>query len=306
MFAPFVKSYLTQEHRKEIVMNTNQDHLPVVNWHFTGLCNYRCPYCLASHKKSALTLEKQRIILEKLRGHFSRINFAGGEPTLSHDFRVLVEEVHSLGFVCSIITNGYLLARQPEQFSWLYERVHTIGVSIDSLDATCNRKLGRCTETSDVLQREEYKALCSTIKAKGVRLKINTVVSKLNLDEHFLSFYKEVSPDRLKLLQVFYPPQTSFLREEKDVSITEEEFNHFVKENTDETLRDILVVEDNEAMTNAYYLLESDGCFRDNGTGESSPSLLNEDVDVPKALEGICIDKKKYNDRYQGEEAQME
>jgi radical SAM domain protein len=240
-----------------------------------------------------------------LRGHFSRINFAGGEPTLSHDFRVLVEEAHSLGFVCSIITNGYLLARQPEQFSWLYERVHTIGVSIDSLDATRNRELGRCNK-EEILQREEYKTLCSTIKARGVRLKINTVVSKLNLDEHFLSFYKEVSPDRLKLLQVFYPPQTSFLREEEDVSITEEEFNHFVKENTDETLRDILVVEDNEAMTNAYYLLESNGCFRDNGTGESSPSLLNEDVDVPKALERICIDKKKYNDRYQGKLAQME
>ena len=269
-----------------------------VNWHFTPECDFKCKYCFRLQSKSR-KFEQYREVLKKLQGYFSRINFAGGEPTRYKQLQPLVEEACSLGFECTIITNGFYLVHNADSLSWLFNKVSSIGISIDSLAQETNRKIGRCTSSEKTLLRGDYEKLCREIKEKGIRLKINTVVSKLNLHENFIEFYKGVQPDRIKLLQVLKPNQKG-LPSYENLLITEEEFRCFVRRNNDETLKDLIVAENNEAMLNAYYVLDVDGCFLDNASGARSNSLLEKEISVPDALKTIRVDEQKYLARYNG------
>lgn len=44
--------------------------------------------------------------------------------------------------------------------------------------------------------------ICNKIKKSGIKLKINTCLSKLNCNEDFNDFINEVKPDRYKILQM--------------------------------------------------------------------------------------------------------
>ena len=55
-----------------------------------------------------------------------------------------------------------------------------------------------------------------------------------------------------------------------------------------------IVVENNEAMTNAYYIPDSECMFIDNKTGKRSPSLADDEMIVEQALSYIEVDASKY------------
>jgi len=144
------------------------------------------------------------VVLKKLTGSFQRINFVGGEPTVSPLLIPLVRDAYHAGFDCSIVTNGFNLIHNAQQFEAIYPLLSCIGISVDSLDKRTNAAIGRCCK-GHVITRSEYEQLCAAIKSHGIRLKINTVVSKLNVHEDFTHFYEAVQPDRIKLFQVLKP-----------------------------------------------------------------------------------------------------
>ena len=237
------------------------------------------------------------VVLKKLTGSFQRINFVGGEPTVSPLLIPLVHDAYHAGFDCSIVTNGFNLIHNAQEFEAIYPLLSCIGISVDSLDKRTNAVIGRCCK-GHVITRTEYEQLCASIKSHGIRLKINTVVSKLNVHEDFTHFYKAVQPDRIKLFQVL-KPNTQLKNDYDDLLITKADFNSFVlRHKTVGSFGKNIVAEDNEAMTNAYYILDSECRFIDNKTGKKSPSLADDGMTVEQALSYIEVDTAKYQARY--------
>ena len=271
-------------------------HCLTVNWHFTAVCNFKCRYCFM-HNSLSLTRKDYMVVLKKLIGSFQRINFVGGEPTVSLLLIPLVRDAYHAGFDCSIVTNGFNLIHNAQQFEAIYPLLSCIGISVDSLDKRTNAAIGRCCK-GHVITRSEYEQLCAAIKAHGIKLKINTVVSSLNLHEDFTHFYETVQPDRIKLFQVL-KPNTQLKNHYDDLLITKSDFDSFVlRHKVGCSLGKHIVAEDNAAMTNAYYILDSECRFIDNKTGKMSPSLANDGMTVEKALSYIEVDAAKYQARY--------
>ena len=271
-------------------------HCLTVNWHFTAACNFKCRYCFM-HNSLSLTRKDYMVVLKKLTGSFQRINFVGGEPTVSPLLIPLVHDAYYAGFDCSIVTNGFNLIHNAQQFEAIYPLLSCIGISVDSLDKRTNAAIGRCCK-GHVITRSEYEQLCAAIKSHGIRLKINTVVSKLNVHEDFTHFYEAVQPDRIKLFQVL-KPNTQLKNDYDDLLITKADFNSFVlRHKTVGSFGKNIVAEDNEAMTNAYYILDSECRFIDNKTGKKSPSLADDGMTVEQALSYIEVNTAKYQARY--------
>ena len=86
-----------------------------VNFHFAPLCNMKCKYCFVE-KTTSFSLEEYSQVIEKLAEFFSRINFVGGEPTVSPYLIPLVRKAKSLGLECSMVTNGYELIHNEAKF----------------------------------------------------------------------------------------------------------------------------------------------------------------------------------------------
>ena len=266
-----------------------------VNWHFTNTCNFRCRYCFA-HESSSLKAEDYGVVLKKLQPYFQRINFVGGEPTASSLLVPLVSKAHNVGLNCSIVTNGFNFIHKPENFKSILSLFSCIGISVDSLCEKTNSKIGRCCN-NQVILKYEYENLCALIKSQGIKLKINTVVSKLNLHEDFSQFYETTQPDRIKLFQVL-KPNTQLVNHYDNLLISKAEYEAFVLRHNKGSFAKNIVAEDNEAMKQGYYILDSECRFIDNKTGKKSPSLAEGGMTVEKALEYIKVDSKKYCARY--------
>lgn len=67
-------------------MICTQNNLVSVNFHFWPYCNFNCKYCFARFNEVSTPLSKKDCfkIVRTLKKHETeKINFAGGEPTLS-------------------------------------------------------------------------------------------------------------------------------------------------------------------------------------------------------------------------------
>ena len=259
-----------------------------VNWHFINRCNMSCKYCFVPKQSEELSLSQSLSILSKLRNKFTKINFVGGEPTLSPYLPLLVKEAKALGFVVSIITNGYELIYNEDHYKSLYKSLDIIGLSVDSLNHFTNCTIGRCIHNKSI-PLKDYQNLCNTIKENNITLKINTVVSKLNKDEDFSSFYEVTNPDKIKIFQVLKPNLT-LKHTYDDMLISKEEFYSFIARH--KRFDKKLCIEDNNMMLNSYYMLDSKGRFIDNSTGRFSKSLLH--TTLEDALKDIYLDEEKY------------
>lgn len=265
-----------------------------LNWHFLTWCNFACRYCFVDPAMH-LTQGDYLRALERLPLYFAAINFVGGEPTEGKDLLLtLMRNACQLELECSIVTNGYNLIHRPDDFDEIFDLCRCIGISIDSLTPATNLAIGR-HHKGDGITREEYVALCKKIKSHGCDLKINTVVSALNKDEDMTDFYRDVNPDRIKLFQV----KPSARKRYDEMLISKEDYDAFVLRHQE--FRDKIVREDNEDMTNAYYMLNSECRFISDcahGENRKSPSIADPTTDMAEALSYIKIDSEKYNRRY--------
>ena len=110
-------------------MYNSKQFLRTVNWHFVNSCNMSCKYCFVSCCKE-LPLEESISVLEKLKGSFDRINFVGGEPTVSPKLIPLVKKAKEYGFIVSMVTNGFNLYHKPETFDGILTDFTIIGIGI--------------------------------------------------------------------------------------------------------------------------------------------------------------------------------
>lgn len=117
------------------------------------------------------------------------------------------------------------------------------------------------------MTKEEYLGIIRTIKRRGSRLKINTVVTSETWQEDFTDFIRSAKPERWKLLQALRVEGQNDAHI-ADFEIAPEQFEAYVQRNRIVENDGIIVVpESNEMMTESYVMIDPAGRFFDNAKG---------------------------------------
>lgn len=80
---------------------------------FTGVCNFRCPFCqnaaLVLHPSTEPVIPPEEILsyLKKRAGILEGVCITGGEPTLQPDLMEFLQQIRDLGLLIKLDTNGY-------------------------------------------------------------------------------------------------------------------------------------------------------------------------------------------------------
>eukprot|EP01105_Mastigella_eilhardi_P027109 TRINITY_DN81_c2_g1_i1.p1 TRINITY_DN81_c2_g1~~TRINITY_DN81_c2_g1_i1.p1 ORF type:complete len:345 (+),score=110.77 TRINITY_DN81_c2_g1_i1:60-1037(+) len=282
----------------------------VVNVFVTERCNYHCAFCFSkwdprvvapetplAEKKHMLDLLAQALLHNKDKDEIVpsvdydrvRINFSGGEPLLYKDDCVaLVEHARSLGFAVSITTNGLLLTN--ELIERLAPHLTKIGFSIDSLSASTNQNIGRCTGANTMSLADWQRCLNKLLSVNpNIKHKVNSVLGTYNLDEDFSGMLDALKPHKwtvVQLLPVF----------NKKLSISQAQLNQFVARHNSH--KDVLICETNEDYRESFICISPDGRFFSNGKAveveEYQYSKRIVDVGVREAFSQIGFNHSSY------------
>ena len=181
--------------------------VPTVNFHLWKPCNMRCGFCFASFQDiprevlpaGHLGREESLRVVEALgRAGFRKLNFAGGEPTLCPWLPDLLACASALGVTTSVVTNGSRITR--DWVKMVAGSLDWAALSVDSVNPDTLRRTGRQTRAGPMTE-EDYLAAIALLMEYGVRVKINTVVTRDNLGEDLTGFIAAALPERWKLLQ---------------------------------------------------------------------------------------------------------
>jgi radical S-adenosyl methionine domain-containing protein 2 len=198
-----------------------------VNWHFTSRCNYHCTFCCKRNLDGDLTSidEAERVLNHLIRLGIDKINFVGGEPFCHPLINDLIIMAKRAGFTTSVTTNGSLLT--DKRLALLKGYLDWVGLSIDSPSEDVEKTLGR----GDGAHVGRAVQIASQIKKFGMKLKINTTVTRLNIAEDMRSFISSISPDRWKVFQFLHVPGQNDAAVPAH-SIPNDEFNQYKNRNS--------------------------------------------------------------------------
>ncbi|MCA9720760.1 MAG: viperin family antiviral radical SAM protein, partial [Myxococcales bacterium] len=240
-------------------------------------CNYRCRFCFATYRdiRGRLSLPEAKLLLQTLRGAgCDKLTFAGGEPTLHPNIGELVAEAKRFGLVVTIITNGArldnLLDEHAADIDW-------VGLSVDSGDEDIQADLGRGRGGHVARSR----VLAARVRALGLGLKLNTVVTALNWQEDMRALLRDLAPDRWKVFQVL-PIAGQNDGDVEPLLISHDQFQAFVDRHRELEAEGLgPIAETNDAMTDSYAMIDPLGRFFGNHKNRYvySPPILEVGVD---------------------------
>lgn len=280
----------------------------VINWHILEKCNYKCFYCFAKYGceaslrksiKNGVSKDQIKIILHNLYNgldsHFKdysfRLNIAGGEPLLSPNLGYIIKEAKSIGFSMSIITNASLL---DSNFIESYAKDFSIfGISFDSMLQNTRMQIGRYNKQSPTKNADIIESIRLLRHYNPhIKIKINSVINKLNYKENMSEFIESIKPDKWKVLQALSVHTDEILCEDF-------QYEYFIK--THAHLKEYMSLESNDDMRHSYIMLDPLARFYQNdshnGSGYTySPSLLEMKAD--EIIKHINVDMIKFAMRY--------
>ena len=263
--------------------------LESVNFHFWSYCNFRCKYCFAQFENFIPNLSKEEcleIIKLLTESGTKKINFAGGEPTISPFLGSLLIFSKDLGLVTSIVSNGTGI---NEDFINDYKKeIDWIGLSIDSANKSTNKELGR--GTGDLIREIIKKS--KIIKKARIKSKINTVVSKLNYKEDLSWLIKKLKPERWKVFQVLEIKNQNHINL-RDLLISDTEFTIFVENHKNYHP----IIENNDLMMESYLMIDPLGRFYQNTENHYNFSRPILKVGLKNALSEIYYNPIKFIER---------
>jgi len=266
-----------------------------VNFHITEKCNMQCKFCFAKYGCSTELKQDEYFKIIKLLADagIKKINFAGGEPFLYRQLGYLVNYAKEHGMMTGVITNGsFLTANWIELFG---HHLDWLGVSIDSLDKETNILAGRALADGSVQDIDRLTQLIKEAKSKGIRIKINTVVSSYNKSENMSQLIGDIYPDRWKILQAL--PVKGVNSQNQDYLISKKEFLQYISRHKKIISRLPAFPEDNRLMTSSYLMINPQGKFYQNNSGcyGFSDSIL--DIGVQDAISQIGFSYQRFVER---------
>ena len=271
----------------------------IFNFHVTNSCNYRCTYCFGKFPdKTELTFGQACLVVDNIARYFlknsitdGRINLAGGEPLLYPHLEELIDYINAYGIKVSVITNGSLLTE--EMIKGWKDKVYCLGLSIDTVLSETNAAIGRYYRNKTISTKQLIR-LTQAIHRNSIKLKINTVVSRLNVNEDMTELYKRLKPDRLKLLQMELVESVN--DHAKNLAISKKAFDEFCKRHKN-CCRDT-VCEYSDDMENSYLMINPQGEFQVNNKGEYKIYGSCLEKELTEMLDDTEISEEKFNARY--------
>jgi radical S-adenosyl methionine domain-containing protein 2 len=269
-----------------------------INFHITEACNMHCKYCFAKYggvdrNAHLLSFQQYCIILDQVKkNNFSKISFAGGEPTLHPFLAELVQYSKKIGLTTMLITNGSALTENL--LSDLHGKLDWVSISIDSLNSQTNKRIGRVFKGISPNDKF-YSEKARLIKKYGMRLKINTVVSSVNYSERFSDFINFVKPERWKVFQVQQIENVN-RKPGEEFFIKENLFDQFIKLNSNVQVP--LIPEKNDDMIDSYVMIDPFGRLYGNSNRVQTYSKPLYEYPLEKALSEQGFSHKKFLKRH--------
>lgn len=209
---------------------------------FTGVCNFRCPYChnapLVLAPQSCPTISEEEFFdfLSTRKGKLDGVCITGGEPTLQADLPEFIAKIKSLGLLVKLDTNGY----QPDVLKKLLDAQL---LDMVAMDIKNSRDFYAATagihEASFELERIEKSI--SLLLMSGIRHEFRTTVTKeLHNAEQMQSIGLWLSGLGGKVFRTSALPSLYYLQNFKDSGnlicgsaecfhpLEEAELNHFL------------------------------------------------------------------------------
>ena len=277
---------------------------PAINWHFWPWCNYGCKFCFARFedipradrlpKEVALTVPE---MLAEVGA--DKITFVGGEPTLCPYLGDLLAVSKDVGLTTCIVSNASGLT---EEFldKWGH-LIDWVGLSIDASNDQIHAEIGRGMRGDLARSRSHHLELATDAwnrcRSRGIRMKLNTVVCKPNLDDNMTELVLKLRPERWKIFEVL-PVEGQNDGDVDDLLLDEGEFQTWVDRHAwiaDEGIQ--FVPESNELMRGSYAMMDALGRFYSNMEGGHTygPSIL--DVGVLQAWNENRFIEERFHER---------
>ena len=193
-----------------------------------------------------------------------------------------------------MVTSGSLLS--PTWMDAVAGHLDWVALSIDSVNPDTLRQIGR-TIRSGPFGAPNYLDMAVMLKRHGIRLKINTVVTRLNVNEDLTDIIIESSPERWKLFQVL-PVEGQNDGTIGDYLVSDDDSNNYVaKSRRVEEHQIIVVPENNDLMRGSYVMVDPEGRLFDNVAGGHTNGRPIIEVGVEEALCDVSTDPEKFISR---------
>ncbi len=191
-----------------------------VCWNITTKCNQNCKYCHRFLGINDLTYEENKEILNNLiKDGVNNITWTGGEALLYPNLKELLKISQENGIKNKLITNGMVLA-QNENMREILDYLDSLTLSLDTINDDTNEELGRGKN-----HFEEVKTILDYVKGKSLKVNINTVVSKKNINEmeQLGAFLNNYNISKWKFFK-FMPLRETAEKNKDEFAITDAEF----------------------------------------------------------------------------------
>ena len=277
---------------------------PAVNWHFWPWCNYGCKFCFARFedipRADRLPREIALTVPEMLaEAGADKITFVGGEPTLCPYLGDLLAVSKDVGLTTCIVSNASGLTEKfLDEWSHL---VDWVGLSIDASNDEIHAEIGRGMRSDLARSRSHHLELATDAwnrcRSRGIRMKLNTVVCKPNLDDDMTELVLKLRPERWKIFEVL-PVEGQNDGDVDDLLLDEGEFQTWVDRHAwiaDEGIQ--FVPESNELMRGSYAMMDALGRFYSNSEGGHAYGVSILEVGVREAWRQNCFFEDRFHDR---------
>ena len=191
-----------------------------VCWNITTKCNQNCKYCHRFLGINDLTYEENKQILNNLiKDGVNNITWTGGEALLYPNLKELLKISQANGIKNKLITNGMILAKN-ENMREILDYLDSLTLSLDTINNATNEELGRGKEHFD-----EIKIILDYVKNKNIKVNINTVVSRKNINEieQLGEFLNNYNISKWKFFK-FMPLRETAEKNRDEFEITDAEF----------------------------------------------------------------------------------
>ena len=197
----------------------------VIDFHVTGLCNLRCPFCCGTPKiiKGPDLADIKLTVNKLVKIGVTTIVLIGGEPLLRRDLPKIIRYIHDKGLEIYLSTNGLLLL---ENLNKIKKYINCLGLPLDGYTETISRKMGR-----DVRSYQAVLKILQYFKQNPPKfiVKLGTVVARVNkrslvaLGQLIFNDNALYHPDTWRLYQ--FSPLNLGARHRKKYEIKDREFN---------------------------------------------------------------------------------
>jgi len=285
---------------KKITQNLK---IPSINYHLWEPCNMKCKFCFATFQDVKSTVlpkghlsknDSLKVIDEIIKAGYSKITFAGGEPTLCPWIDELIIKAKKGGVTTMLVTNGARLSKKI--LNKVEDYLDWVTLSIDSINKETLIETGRM-ERKQPMSENEYLKIINNIHSKNIRLKLNTVVTSQNYNENLSQFVLQMKPERWKIMQVL-PIKGQNDNAIDNFLIDQKQFQNYIINNSSVTKSGIKVIpENNDEMTESYVMIDPAGRFFDNANGIHNYSKPILEVGIKKAFKEVNVKIEKFINR---------